>query len=292
MKFDDIKTALEIAYTTKIIPIVFGKKEIGKTSVVFEVFPNAKIIFNEEIELNGISLLHSMSKTTKIVIIENINEKVFNAIKHILKGGWIFGEKNDCFFVLTSSVKLLNAKEFLHLELSHPTQDEWLEWANKNTVHPKIKELVKTKELLGKITPKKIEYLSKLLNAGTPSNILDTLLLPFMDGNNELLNNIKESYSKELEFEEVITLQEKNFINRIKQTTKENLDKFNEELLNEIIFDRSIISKEKLIEYVLNIDGQKSLKILFGLLESESNFAYLEELLKDKQIRKKIDFFL
>jgi len=292
MNFNDIKNALDVAYATKIIPIVFGKKEIGKTSVILSVFPNAKIIFNEEIELNGISLLHSISKTAKVVIIENINEKVFTIIKHILKGGWIFGEKNECFFILTSSLKLQESNEFLNLELFYPTQEEWLEWARKKTIHPKIEELVKTKELLKKITPKKIEYLSKLLNAGTPSNILDTLLLPFMNHNDELLSDIKQSYSEELEFEEVITLQEKNFINTIKQTTKENLDKFNEELLNEIIFDHSIISKEKLVDYILNIEGIKSLKVLFGLLESESNFAYLEELLKNKQIRKKIDFFL
>ena len=292
MRFDDIKTALEIAYTTKIVPIIFGDKEIGKTSVVLDVFSNAKVIFNEEIELNGISLLHSISKNAKVVIVENISEKVFGVIKHILKGGWIFGEKNECFFVLTSNIKLQGTEEFLNLELSYPTQEEWLEWAQKRAIHPKIEELVKTKDLLKKITPKKVEYLSKLLNAGTPSNILDALLLPFMNNDNELLSDIKSSYSEELEFEEVITLQEKKFINKIKQTTKENLEKFNKELLNEIIFDHSIISKEKLIEYVLNIEGLKSLRVLFGLLESESNFEYLEELLKDKSIRKKIDFFL
>jgi len=292
MDFNKAKTILEIAYVSKIIPIISGNRGIGKTSIALEVFPDAVVIPNSEIELSSLATLRKAAQNSKVVIIENINTKVFSIISDILKQGWLEASKSSAFFVLTTNQAMDILDGFISIKLSSPSNEEWLSWAEKRNIHKKVIELVKEDNLLKIISPQKAEHLSRVLNAGVPTELLQEIVLPLVNNEQKILEKIKSVYTQEFNFDEVVTLKDQAFIDKLKQTNSKNIEDFNEKLVKEIIFDNSIMPKEKLIKYITSIDGAKSLEVLFGLLESKSNYDYLEELLKDKRIRKKIDSFV
>lgn len=292
MDLDSIRSALEIGSSSGLPVLLFGHTGAGKTSFCRQVFPNSKVILNEEIEFSGLSIIHSLSKTAKVIIFENLSEESINKIKQVVLKKTLFGEDLDNFFIITSAKDFKELREFIKVEFPIPSVDEWLRWAERSAIHPLITKLAKEKSLLEKFRPKDLENLSRLLNTGVPSELLDALISPLVANSPELLNIIKDGYDDSIDFEKVISLHNEDFINRIKQTSSKNIEKFNDDLLQELKFDESIITKEKMISYLSSMDMTKSLKLLSGLLENEASFDYLNELLSDPSVKEKIDSML
>lgn len=289
MNHTDARNILRIGQSGNIPVLLYGEEGTGKTGLCRRLFPDARIILDEELKSGGLSLLNSMTKVSKTIIFENLAEETLQTVLPIIVNKTLYGESVENFFIFTARNDYRNINGFLRVELSIPQPHEWLEWAEREAVHPLVKELVSQHEALTKFRTKDIENLSKLLNIGVPGELLDTLVAPLIGHNPEIMAAIKSGYDDTLDFEKVISLGNTEFINRIKQTSSDNIDKFNETLLQEIRFDESIITKEKLIAYISSLDSRKSVELLSGLLESEASYGYLNELLDDPVIRQKID---
>ena len=149
--------------------------------------------------------------------------------------------------------------------------------------------LVAEYNALERLRPRDLENLSRLLNAGLPDELIEPLLAPYVQAAPELLELIRKEYSEAIDFESVISLDNQAFIDRIKQSSAQNIDRFNTSLLQEIKFDESIISKEKLISYLGALNTKNGLELLSGLLENEASEKYLSELLNDPSIQRRID---
>lgn len=292
MDLHSIKSILEIGFSSNMPILLFGTPEIGKTAFCKQTFPNSKVILNSDIDFSGLSILNSIAKTTKVIIFENPSEETINKIKPVILKKTIFGDEINNFFIITAHKDLKELNGFIKVEFTKPTVQEWLHWAENSNIHSFIKKLVQEHGLYEKLKPKELENISKILNTGISSELLDAIVGPLLGNNKELLSILKEEYDDSIEFQKVILLENKEFINKLKHTSSKNIEKFNEELLQELKFDESIITKEKIISYLSSIDASKSLKLLWGLLENKDSFDYLNEILADEQIRKKIDSLL
>lgn len=290
MNHTDARNILALAHTAGIPVLIHGKEGIGKTGLCRHLFPEARIILEEELRSGGLSLLNSLTKVAKTIIFENLSEESFALVSPVIMNKTLFGEGIETFFIFTSQKEhRLAGTGWISVELVLPEPNEWLEWARLEAVHPLVQSMVAEQAALHKFRPRDLENLSKLLNKGVPGELLDSVVGPLVAYNEEVMTLIRGGYDDSLDFEKVISLDEKEFITRIKQTNSENIDRFNETLLQEIRFDESIITKEKLIAYISSMETRKSLELLSGLLESESSFDYLGELLDDPVIKQKID---
>lgn len=289
MTLTDIRNILEIGESTGIPIILHGAEGRGKTAFCRQLFPHSRIILNEEIASNGLSIINSLAKTAKTLIFENLSEENLNKILPIIINRSLYGETLDNAFIFTSRSDYRIVEGFIKVLFPVPSAVEWLAWAKTSAIHPIVLRMVEEKTALQILKPRELENLSRLLNAGIPGELLEALALPLIGNHPEFLEMIQEGYNDTIDFEKVISLDNREFINRIKQTSSKNIERFNEELLKEIRFDESIITKEKLISYITSMDSRKSLELLSGLLESESSFEYLNELLEDRTIRTKID---
>lgn len=290
MNHTDARNLLALAQSAGTPVLLFGQEGIGKTGLCRQLFPESRVLLEEELRSNGLSILNSLCKVTNSVIFENLSEESLAVLTPIVTNRTLYGEKLETFFIFTSRNDYRNATlGWLKAELAMPEPAEWLEWAKSASIHPLVISLVGEHDALNKFRPRDLETLSRLLHKGVPGELLDAVVAPLVGFNEEVMALIRGGYDDTLDFEKVISLGEQEFINRIKQTNSENIDRFNEALLQEIRFDESIITKEKLIAYISSMDSRKSLELLSGLLESESSFGYLEELLDDPVIKQKID---
>ncbi len=292
MNHTDARNILEIGRSTGLPVLLYGPEGTGKTGLCRRLFPEARVMLEEELRSGGLSLLNSLTKLTQTVIFENLSEEAVALLLPAVTNRTLYGETLNTFFIFTSQGEYRLAAQWLKVELDVPEPEEWLEWAKQEAVHPLVASMVAEHEALRKFRPRDLETLSRLLNKGIPGELLDQLVGPLVAYNEEIMAAIRGGYDETLDFEKVISLDEKEFINRIRQTNSENIDRFNETLLQEIRFDESIITREKLIAYISSMDSRKSLELLSGLLESESSFDYLNELLDDPAIKQKLDAML
>jgi hypothetical protein len=293
MNHTDARNILELAHSAGTPVVLYGKEGIGKTGICRHLFPEARIMLEEELRSGGLSLLNSLTKITKTIIFENFSEEAVALVSPAIMNSSLYGEGLETFFVFTAQNEYRHVGTgWISIELSPPEPGEWLGWADKEAVHPLVQSMVAEYDALQKFRPRDLETLSKLLNKGVPGELLDAVVAPLVANNEEIMTLIRGGYDDSLDFEKVISLGEREFITRIKQTNSENIDRFNETLLQEIRFDESIITKEKLIAYISSMETRKSLELLSGLLESESSFDYLNDLLEDPAIKQKIDMML
>jgi len=292
MKHTDVSKIIDIARSAGLPILLYGAEGSGKTGLCRHLFPEARVILEEELRINGLSLLNSLAKVSQTLIFENLSDDTLQVILPVVRNRTLYGETLENFFIFTTRTEPRIAGDLLKIEVSSPTSDEWLKWSESIAVHALVKELVAEHNALATFRPKQLEMLSRLLNRGIPSELLDELVAPLIDHNQDLMTMIRRGYDEAIDFEKVISLEGDAFINRIKQTSSDNMDRFNETLLQEIRFDESIITKDKLIAYISSMDSRKSTELLSGLLESEGSFDYLNELLEDPGIRRKIDEML
>ena len=293
MNHTDARNLLELAQSAGIPTLLYGQEGVGKTGLCRLLFPDSKIVSDEELRAGGLSLLNSLTKLTKTVIFENISEETLATVWPVVINKSLYGEKVQTFFIFTARNDYRQFESgWIKADLALPEPDEWLEWARAEGIHPLVTAMVSEHAALQKFRTRDLEMLSKLLHKGVPGELLDAVVAPLIGFNEEIMTIIRGGYDDSLDFEQVISLGEKEFINRIKQTNSENIDRFNQTLLQEIRFDESIITKDKLIAYISSMETRKSLELLSGLLESESSFGYLNELMEDPVIKQKIDSML
>jgi hypothetical protein len=289
MTHTDAGKIIDIARSAGLPILLYGAEGTGKTGLCRHLFPDARIILEEELRMNGLSLLNSIAKVSRELIFENLTDETLQVILPVVKNRTLYGEKLENFFLFTARTEPRIAGDLLKIELFGPSAHEWLNWADGIAVHTLVKELVAEHNALATFRPRQLETLSRLLNRGIPSELLDELIAPLVDHNTELMAKIRGGYDEAIDFDKVISLEGDAFINRIKQTSSKNIDLFNETLIQEIRFDESIVTKEKLIAYISSMNSRQSMELLSGLLESEGSFDYLNELLEDTGIRRKID---
>jgi len=293
MNHTDARNLLELAQSTGIPILLFGQEGTGKTGLCRKTFPESRIVTEEELRSGGLSLLNSLTKVTKTIIFENLSEETLGMIWPVILNKSLYGERLETFFIFTARNDYRHFDSgWIKAELALPEPNEWLQWAQPEGIHPLVTTMVTEYDALHKFRIRDLETLSKLLHKGVPGELLDSVIGPLIGFNEEIMAIIRGGYEESIDFEKVISLGEQEFINRIKQTNSENIDRFNQTLLQEIRFDESIITKDKLIAYISSMETRKSLELLSGLLESESSFDYLNELLEDPAIKQKIDTML
>ena len=286
-----VAQVLDIGFNTKLPVLLYGHSGFGKTGFSKSTFPKAKLIHNHELD-ESYTFLNSVIKQKEVIIIENISEKNIHKLLAVLHNKILFSEPINNFFIITSQINFPNLVGLLKIEFPKPDKNAWILWAEQNRIHPLIIRETIEKKLLNKYTPRQLEELSTLLHGGVHSELLDLLISTLIGNDLTLIEAIKEGYDHNINFDSVISLESGDFINKIRQTSSENVDKFNHNLLEEIKFDESIISREKLIAYLTTIDNKKSFELLAGLLNNSESYTYLNELLQVPQIRLKLDDIL
>ena len=289
MNHTELANILQVAKATGIPVVLFGESGIGKTGFCRTLFSEAAILHDQEYESGGLTLLNSMLRSRSVVVFENLSEANLAKILPMIRNKSLFGDRINATMIFTHETPYAGAGEMIQLPFSIPTPEEWLGWAVDHTIHPIAMRLVAEYNALERLRPRDLENLSKLLNAGLPDELIEPLLAPYVQAAPELLELIQREYSEAIDFESVISLDNQAFIDRIKQSSAQNIDRFNTSLLQEIKFDESIISKEKLISYLGALNTKNGLELLSGLLENEASETYLGELLNDPSIQRRID---
>jgi hypothetical protein len=286
-----VAQVLEIGFNTKLPVLLYGHSGFGKTGFAQTTFPHSIIIHNHEID-ESLNFLSSVVQNREIIIFENISEKNLQKILLILQSKTMFAKEINNYFIFTSQINFPNLSGILKVEFPKPDKASWIKWAESHNMHPLVMQLTLEKKLLNTYTPKQLELLSTLLHGGVHSELLDLLISSLLGNDLALIADIKAGYDHNINFDTIISLEDSDFIQKIKQTSSENVDKFNHNLLEEIKFDESIISLEKLIAYLTTIDNKKSFELLEGLLNNEESYSYLNDLLKQNEIKVKLDDIL
>jgi len=289
MNHTDLANILEITKASGIPLVLYGESGIGKTGFCRTLFPSARLLHNDEFESGGLSLLNSLLKASSVVIVENLSEANLGKILPMIRNKSLFGERITTTLLFTNETPYASGGDMLQLPFTVSSANAWLSWAEANGIHPIVQRMVGEFQALERLRPRDLENLSRLLNAGLPDELTEPLLAPYVTAAPELKELLNSHYSEAIDFESVITLNNREFVNRIKQSSAQNIDRFNASLLQEIKFDESIISREKLVSYLSSLDSKKSLDLLHGLLENEASETYLYELLEDPAIQDRID---
>jgi len=284
MNLNAVESLLDIAIKAQIPALIYGVGGIGKTGFIKACYPESALLHAHE-ALDNPTLLHSVLGQNRVVIIENSDEKSFEQLFPILCNKTLFATPLTSTILFTSRTLFTAHKELIKIPFPKPTSEEWKGWAMRNGVHELITNAVVTKNLLEHYTPRELETLSDMLKTGIPSDRVILTIQTLFGNDPMILELIEKGYDTSIDFDQVIGMETEQFVSKLQQTTTEELQKFNHDLLDELRFDPSIITKEKLITYLTSVNTRPSLELLSGLLENDSNYDYLNTLLQSQEIQ-------
>lgn len=284
-----IKDLMDTAFRSGVPALLHGPAGVGKTALCRHRFPEAILIHGRELADESPLFLRSVLDSAKVVIVENVTPESFALLEPVLANRTAMGKAAENFFLLTAREDRDEYRGVLKIPFEKPDKEGWLEWAEGHGVHPALLQLVRKENLLARFAPRNLEMLSRTLTGGIPLELVDTVVVNFLENDQKLIQSIREALGGEIPFEKFVSLDEEGLVEKIRQTSEENIEKFNENLLEEILFDPGKVSTAKLAGYLAGIREEKGMELLSALLEREKTRDYLEELLMRPEMREWVD---
>jgi len=284
-----IKDLLDTAFRSGVPALLHGPAGVGKTALCKNRFPEAALLLARDLEAESPLFLRSVLDSAKVVIVENVTPETFALLEPVLFNKSVLGKPAENFFLLTAREDREEYAGVLKIPFEKPDKEGWLAWAEEHDIHPALLQLVRYEKLLTRFSPRNLEMLSKTLTGGIPLELVDTVVVNFLENDQRLIQSIREALGGEIPFEKFASLDEEGLVEKIRQTSEENIEKFNENLLEEILFDPGKVSTAKLAGYLAGIREEKGLELLGALLEREKTQKYLDELLLRPEMRAWVD---
>ena len=158
---------LQDAYLAKLPVLLFGAKGIGKSSFCQDLFAQAEVILENQLE----SIFQA---DQKIFIIENISEAAFASLQPLLSNGL----QGQNFLIFTSEKEFSGASHMLKLEFEFD-KSLWLLWAKEHNLHDKVLQLVQDDQLTS-LSPKDWENISQVLKHFSHKDYISLYLKGFL----------------------------------------------------------------------------------------------------------------
>ena len=267
--------------------IVFGPQGCGKTALCQELAADAPLLHAVELKSENLTLLRSQVANAPAVIIENADTATLQFLKPFLSTRSVLGARFDCRFLITAAEEL-SLEGVAKIRLAPLEATGWLAWAQKNRIHPALRLLVENDErILTRHNPRTLEALSRLLSA-KPSNKSLRAAIESLLGSDEIaLAALLSAMSEPAPA--AVNNDESFLIEKARTGTRENVDRFEHELIEELKNNPNKEKTHRLIHYLQEVTPGEAVRILTPLIDNAKAQESLGAALADPKIRALID---